>query len=1072
MQQDGGFHDHLPAPRQSNVMLTSCVWLVLAAAASAAGMRPPLGVHLHLSAGFVVRSQAVQLPLQANRTLLPDEVLCARLRLTPASDAPVMLPVCSSSPAEPFVVTMQWDGEVGAGVRFYDGDDGLRGGVAATDATDTAAVPWTGVPTATQCGRMSHPTAADVAQCWNLGLAARDGRGALLRSWQQLWSRVAVQVVVAVITAADVLVVAASEEVPILVPHTQTALRRGECRQAWCRAAAPPSAYVVAGTWLLSTQLAAESPTVFEQRAMHFRDDIRGAAEASRAAVVAAAAAATLDMMCGPPAAVDSVAVVGVVTNDDVLASELLGHVVTAPEFLAGVADPSRCTYHCLYRHGAGFGDGDVDVAEGSGSPHRPPQQSLRACLDMSMHAVAAADSVRSCEGVTGALPPSTRDTVCGDAAAWLRVLCDEWRAGCAGVATAALTDNARQVRLRRECGAASADDSHTPAASLLVHQPQHSGAFAWLRDVVDDGDKARDPSARVSASAASATPSLPPTSVLCREGYSDAAAERVNSRCAVSRSCVLQNVYYVGGEWYMLRDNWNVVDHLVVDAVVAPRGHITPPDLRAGRHRSDDSDGSAARQQWSRPHLCDLSTFGGPAFSLRHSDEPGLLAVIDSAAAQTRDRVDSAGYRDDVDASAASELLVVHTPQLLLSRSSPDVFGHVIVDELLPAAWMLADHGMHNATVDVVVLDGSVHTSFSSQLLRVISGGAPVRFASRDGVCPGRVACLFRRVVVGAGCRSFLFPAAPSTAALPRLAAVLQLAHRMWTLSLLAPDAASSHNSPAQSASESPGVTRVVIVSRRRSRRLLGTHVAARELAALPHVSCDVVELEQLPLPQQVRLLWDAHVVVAVDGSALELAALSTDQSLSASAVLTVVPRKGYSHLHFLKVVKAAVPRRQFFAIDLVECVVELNSSAATGMPVHTGAGPQSRSSLPVHPAHGLRASAVRRLSDPMFVSDSESGVRRAPPRDRAHSQHCDARLDGVEGDCSQRYDGDVTRTASSHGATLLSPPAERRRSMGAGEPPMLACDGSEGPVGLCRRCAALLFHATAHVVREVTRR
>ncbi len=98
---------------------------------------------------------------------------------------------------------------------------------------------------------------------------------------------------------------------------------------------------------------------------------------------------------------------------------------------------------------------------------------------------------------------------------------------------------------------------------------------------------------------------------------------------------------------------------------------------------------------------------------------------------------------------------------------------------------------------------------------------------------------------------------------------------------------------------------------------------MVVERLSLIAHVS--LVVLERLSISEQVLALFQSDVLVAVDGSALELASLSMRSSPIKTAVLTLVPSKGYSHLYFHHFLASSViDSRRFFALDVLDCVVD----------------------------------------------------------------------------------------------------------------------------------------------------
>ena len=437
------------------------------------------------------------------------------------------------------------------------------------------------------------------------------------------------------------------------------------------------------------------------------------------------------------------------------------------------------------------------------------------------------------------------------------------------------------------------APSASLPPPSFLLHQHSH---FSGNRFRTSTGATATAAAVTtiVTATAWDVPPDglLPVTKVLCR-GAAAPAHPSMPQRCARRQSCVLRDVYYLDGEWYMVRDDWNVQGHLQWDGAA---GHRMGPNYAS-------PSGAAPLHAFTRPALADTGVMGGVPFSLR--------------------QVDASALRFKISAGGARPATVsrVRRPHLLLSRSSPDVFGHVIVDELLPAVWMALDHDVAHRRPAVVLMDAlgaAGPASMSARVLSVLSGDGAL-FRNGDRLC-ATAACVFDTVVVGAGCRSFLFPRPPERAAVRRLATVL-LASRALLRAHLSPEASFHANAAAAP---------VVIVDRRLDRKLLA---AAKDVAARLPVPTAVVFLEDLSLAQQWATLHSARVVVAVDGSAMELAALTmrgeTCNAGATSALVAVVPDKGYSHLHFHGVLQAALPCRHTLVVEAPACVASATRAA-----------------------------------------------------------------------------------------------------------------------------------------------
>ena len=411
----------------------------------------------------------------------------------------------------------------------------------------------------------------------------------------------------------------------------------------------------------------------------------------------------------------------------------------------------------------------------------------------------------------------------------------------------------------------------------------------------------------------------FPATRVLCRP----LKGRRRPDASHACNGCILHNVYYFQGEWFLIRDDWNMQPHLQLSSVARANCALWPNATTPS------------------PAFCSTSV---------HGDIPFQYTIVDGADLRQR-------------AAASAGVDRVTRPLVLLSRTLPTVLGHVIVDEYLPASLLLdtfdLPHSAHQH-VRVVLMDTKHATALSEVVLQPLTGGAPLL---RNGgeLCAAGQLCWFSHVVVGSGCKRYLFPAAASPDTAEVRATAFRSAQQRWVAFFAppAPQAATAVLSPpllkplsrsllTMSLKAQETRPKILFISRASTRTLVHenrTVAAVRD--ALPGWVVDAVVLELLPMADQVRAVQAAAVVVAVDGSALELVSLSLNPAHAmGTGVLTLVPHKGYSHLHFHNFMQLVFPGRVHLAVEAPDCI---STTAPNGEASGTGSDTEAECVLAV---------------------------------------------------------------------------------------------------------------------------
>jgi hypothetical protein len=252
--------------------------------------------------------------------------------------------------------------------------------------------------------------------------------------------------------------------------------------------------------------------------------------------------------------------------------------------------------------------------------------------------------------------------------------------------------------------------------------------------------------------------------------------------------------------------------------------------------------------------------------------------------------------------------VLVVHRPVV-------HVFGHAIVDVLVPVVWMAMDHDVDLTSSDTVVLFSDDHPPGPHDRLLSVLLGPRTRLAynASDTPCTGPRPC---RIVTGFTRRGFLRATERHIQRLsyPRRALVWNLLHALVHRAIVQWAKAGGALENAAHCPRAGTLTeiahclfdrgadpRILVVDRGDWRRL----VPSNALRGLP-----TVDLGKIPsLEEQFAVLYSADVIVAVDGSALEAAQMA---SRPGACIVAVAPR-GWWYAHATEHMMMASTRSYF---------------------------------------------------------------------------------------------------------------------------------------------------------------
>ena len=372
-----------------------------------------------------------------------------------------------------------------------------------------------------------------------------------------------------------------------------------------------------------------------------------------------------------------------------------------------------------------------------------------------------------------------------------------------------------------------------------------------------------------------------PYSSVLCREsrGHGDAAA--------AASSCLYANLYYYRGRWIFYADGHNVLDSTAFgwQCVDRPAGQAALlSDCPAPAVRLGSRGGAPLMHLW-------LTGDG-----LRHVFRTmGTLGGCPHAASAVDGRCD---------------VRVMREPHVLLSRHEPETFGHAVMDGVVPAVQLLNTFGVDGPFTPVFAdrLGPSPHDG----VFAAVAGAQPV--VDGDALC-GDALCVFEAVAAGIGGLGEAAETPEKAAAIAdvhaRLGENLGLMGACQWSAAAGGDArtcgdgalldtatcqcedgdAAAADADAAASAWPCSAGAATVVQRRRSRRIANAGAIAELITSSFGVGASVIEFEEHPFSEQVRLLSRSGIVISVWGSGIDNIAISAPAGAALLAVPVVQP-------------------------------------------------------------------------------------------------------------------------------------------------------------------------------------